>query len=95
MNNQKFSDVQFSVGPQQKLIYAHRMILASGKLNLLFFESTHQINSFTYILISWSQGSPVFEQYFYADHELRVDAKDPKPIEVPDLTVVGFTNMIK
>ena len=32
VNNEKYSDVSFSVGEEEQLIYGHKMILASGKL---------------------------------------------------------------
>lgn len=31
VNNQRFTDVQFVVGPEKQLVFAHKMIIASGK----------------------------------------------------------------
>lgn len=38
-------------------------------------------------------GSPVFRSMFYADHGLRMQSN--QPIEIPDITPVGFLNMLK
>ncbi len=87
VNNQQFSDVQFLVGVNKDLVYAHKIMLASGKLNLII-KFIDQLG-----LTLSDLGSPVFEKYFYADHNLKMLTSEP--IEVPDLSTVGFINMIK
>ncbi|XP_037047780.1 BTB/POZ domain-containing protein 3-like [Bradysia coprophila] len=67
VNNNRFADVSFIVGEQKEMVYAHKIIIASG--------------------------SPVFEQMFFANHNLQMTGS--KPIEIPDLTATGFINMLK
>ncbi|XP_037035621.1 BTB/POZ domain-containing protein 6-A-like [Bradysia coprophila] len=39
-----------------------------------------------------ASGSPVFEQMFFANHDLKMTGSEP--IEIPDLTPAGFINML-
>ncbi|KAG4071509.1 hypothetical protein HA402_011663 [Bradysia odoriphaga] len=39
-----------------------------------------------------ASGSPVFEQMFFANHNLKMTVSEP--IEIPDLTAAGFINML-